>query len=169
MTVLEPLQARTPAPLVPTRPFSPGLLQGISPEDLLAQPAERPLYGTAILSGLLLWNDELDASHMISQGIHTPTGSYWHGIMHRREPDYSNGKYWFRKTGDHPAFPELLQAAQAQLADTESAIARQIRSWTSWDPFQFVDWCEAGAERSLLEAIQDLEIRVLLCHCAQQA
>src|SRR6476660_8919231 len=39
------------------------------------------------LSALWLWHDFLDESHTISQEVHTIDGSYWHGIMHRREPD----------------------------------------------------------------------------------
>src|SRR3974390_1770578 len=48
------------------------------------------------LAGLWLVHDFLDESHRISQDIATTSGSYWHGIMHRREPDPDNAKYWFR-------------------------------------------------------------------------
>src|SRR5205823_11683753 len=53
------------------------------------------------LAGLWLYHDFLDESHTLSQEIYTTTGSYWHGLMHRREPDYSNAKYWFQRVGDH--------------------------------------------------------------------
>src|SRR5262249_8470521 len=45
------------------------------------------------LAGLWLYHDFLEESHTLSQEIHSTTGSYWHGLMHRREPDYSNAKY----------------------------------------------------------------------------
>lgn len=61
--------------------------------------------------GLLLLWDFLDESHAISQtmeGKGTPrTADYWHGIMHRREPDAGNAAYWFRRVGSHPAFEQL--------------------------------------------------------------
>ena len=51
----------------------------------------------ACLAGLWLYHDFLDQSHRISQGLHGREGSYWHGIMHRREGDFANAKYWLRR------------------------------------------------------------------------
>jgi hypothetical protein len=67
-------------------------------------------FAAACRAGLWLYHDFLDESHRISQEIETTTGSFWHGIMHRRERDYDNAKYWFRRVGQHPTFPSLATA-----------------------------------------------------------
>ena len=56
-----------------------------------------------IQAGLLLYIDDLDGSHERSQSIESDEGSYWHGIMHRREGDFWNSKYWFRRAGSLPS------------------------------------------------------------------
>lgn len=65
------------------------------------------LAGTVTEAAIWLLAGELDRSHEVSQSIESPEAAYWHGIMHRREGDFWNAKYWFRKVGKHPVFSEL--------------------------------------------------------------
>jgi hypothetical protein len=95
------------------------------------------------LAGLWLYHDFIDEAHTICQDIATTAGSYWHAIVHRREPDYGNAKYWFRQVGRHEVFASLHQAA-TELFRTHPAGAEAafLINQTSWDPFAFVDLCE---------------------------
>jgi hypothetical protein len=129
----------------------------------------------ACQAGLWLLHNHLERSHEISQRIETPTGSYWHGLMHRREPDPDNAKYWFRRLGDHPVFPLLREAAEQLVAQNESpAETRFLVKQSAWDPFAFIDLCAAClARRSsasrLCEQIQQREWELLFDHCFRAA
>ena len=119
-------------------------------------------------SGLLLWNDALDSSHEIVQNIGTKTGNYWHAIMHRRESDYSNAKYWFGRVGKHPIYFQLLCYAQ-ELSQTEQLeeYTKILESNDEWNPAQFVDWCQAATnsednKKTFLEQIQLKELQLLI-------
>jgi hypothetical protein len=134
-------------------------------------------FARAVQSGLYLWNDCLDESHRLSQKIETETGSYWHAIMHRREPDYANSKHWWRKVGEHPLFPEVRASALRALSDVKGGwgleARRRLEASDGWLPFEFVDWCEACAgsaeARPILERIQVEEIKLLLKYSYQHA
>lgn len=77
----------------------------------------RGLKGSLHEAALWLLAGDLDRSHQISQSIETPSGSYWHGIMHRREGDFSNSKYWFRRAGNHPTYRVLAEHIESRQAE----------------------------------------------------
>lgn len=184
--VIEKLEAGNPLPtLVPQDAWSPELTDALassSLDDLFqGKSVKNTTFGEAIKSGLLLWNDALDESHTISQELGNQTGSYWHGIMHRREPDYSNSKYWFGRVGTHPIFPALRERALAILkeipnpSDALANIAQTIEADGHWDAYQFIDWCQAAENGSdadvthFLQQVQAEEIKLLLAYSYQNA
>jgi len=118
--------------------------------------------GNLILSAALLWHDYLDESHTISQSIHTQDGSYLHGIMHRREPDYSNAKYWFHKTGSYSGYDILSVKVETILDNTSLSSLTEGR----WDPFTMVDSVSQAkhgtCEYELLQKVQQAEFQTLL-------
>jgi hypothetical protein len=171
--LLELLRSAGPAPLGPERRAN------TLGTDALEQKLAPLLKGFAgedaalIRSLLLLWHDHLDASHEISQGISGPDGSFVHGIMHRREPDYWNSKYWFRRVGNHAAFPEIAKRA-SQLPTSVPPVPFVL--FPPWDPFAFVDAVESAssrsgteAQRAFLREVQQIEFEVLLAHFAARA
>ncbi len=105
------------------------------------------------ISGLWLLAGDLDRSHTLSQDDSSAAGSFWHGIMHRREGDYSNAAYWFRRVGSHSViqhlnetyphdyrdpyhFIDAVQSAfrpkKASAPDAETIGRLQQIQWTEW-------------------------------------
>jgi hypothetical protein len=139
-------------------------LAALTPELIAPNPRDRQA-ALACLSGLWLLHNFLDESHKISQDLPTAEGSYWHGIMHRREPDASNSKYWFRQFGHHPVFDRLVFPAAVEIG---------YAAGKRWDPAAFIDACEAergsGSEREMmLRKMQLAEWRLLFEWCWRQA
>jgi hypothetical protein len=132
-------------------------------------------FANTCYAGLWLLHDFHDESHAISQDLHTIEGSYWHGILHRREPDCWNAKYWFRRVPTHPIFAELAtdSATMTRDAGTPTGSEYLLRQ-SSWDAAAFVDLCESAANGSdaltmLCRRIQRREWDLLFAYCYQRA
>jgi len=124
-----------------------GISKAARPADFVAQienACEKGLGSTAAIThpaayallkgGLFYAVDALDAAHSIFQEDLSPEGSYWHGMLHRREGDFWNAKYWLQKAGRLGA----------------------LKDFPEFDPIQFVTRCERAAQRSDAEDPEDL-------------
>jgi hypothetical protein len=150
------------APLGPGRPDE-GKRPALAAFDPLRDlgPVRDETAARACLAGLWLYFDFLDESHAVSQDLPTAEGSFWHAVMHRREPDAGNSKYWWRKVGSHPVLAELREQAPAV-------------GYRYTTPEAFVDVCErvrgtGTADERLAERVQLLEWQLLFAHCAAAA
>ena len=170
-----------PARLVAIGPGEPDSQQLSSLQDLTiekafaGQPLRDANSAACCISAIWLWHDFLDQSHQISQAIETASGSFWHGIMHRREGDFSNAKYWFRKVGSHDLYTTLGAAAETIVAaQPDQQESLQLTDNGQWDPFQFVDLCQQALEtdsskKSLCQQLTRLEWQLLFDYCYHQA
>jgi hypothetical protein len=114
--------------------------------------SENPLAKAAAISvpnrwdlqaGIWLLVDDIERSHEVCQSDPSPTGSYWHAIVHRREGDYGNSLYWYRRAGSHPAMvgfdgPGLVREVERAEGNPLALLDLQREEWQLlWD------WCLA--------------------------
>jgi hypothetical protein len=124
----------------------------------------------AALAGLWLYFSGADECHQMVQDLATAEGSFWHGIVHRQEPDAGNAAYWFRRVGAHPVFAELREAATEIVARHPKA---GFDPGVKWDPLAFIEFCESArrhagseSEQAAIE-IQRAEWQLLFDYCAR--
>lgn len=119
---------------------------------------------------MLLWNDHFELAHNLAQEMHHPTGSLMHGILHRREGDFWNAKYWLSRVGVHPADRRILEKIQ-QIEELGTLRSRIIPKGNTleWNHCRFVDVCSgvlAGGspeqEKAILKLVQGAELKALM-------
>lgn len=112
-------------------------------ETVIAALPEFPMLHAAAW----LYVDELDRAHRICQDQGSGAGAFLHAIVHRREGDFWNSKYWWRRAGTLPSL--LLDV----------------------DPFKFVDVVEVSdgdsdPDPDLIE-VQRREWLAIVAYCAE--
>jgi hypothetical protein len=121
-----------------------------------------PAVFALIRGGLYYAVDAIHEAHVVFQEASGDLGAYWHGMVHRREGDFENARYWFRRAGKLPFFDSLHHAA----CEHSAVMARQA----NWDPYLFTGECEQarfGAEEGIkqLAALQLIEFEGVFDYC----
>ncbi len=152
--------------LTPTEPLGwdlPGKIRDASDETISGGQEITDAKMFALVRGALLSGvDALDDAHRVFQDDHTDLGSYWHGVMHRREGDFENARYWFRRAGRLPIC-DRMHAVGAQVSPS---MAKQL----SWDATLLTGMCEQakfGDTDAIPECVrlQRIEFEELLAYC----
>ena len=134
-------------------------IAGVGASVLFPQAA----HPEAALAGLYLYFSAYDQAHAIAQEIASAEGSFWHGILHRQEPDPGNAGYWFRRVGKHAIFPALRSASAEAGLPVKNV----------WDPFAFIDYCEdarrkpGSRDEEIAMSVQLAEWQLLFDYCAR--
>jgi hypothetical protein len=137
-------------------------LQRFDPIKDLGGPVADRDAARACLAGLWLSFDYLDEAHTVCQENEGhPERDFWHGVMHRREPDADNSKYWWRRVGTHPVLDQL-RAHSTTLG------------YTFISAGDFVDFCEGvrdteSSGEELAQRVQLLEWQLLFDWCYRKA
>lgn len=130
-------------------------IEAFQPHSLFPDSADIDSdFAKCCLAGLYLKNNQLDPAHTLSQQVEIQEGAFWHGIIHRREGDSGNAKYWLGRVGKHPVMEKL----KAEFGDFYAS------------PSDFVDACAQASESSEPSTEQCLEIQkteweLLFQHC----
>lgn len=158
--------------LLKSQPKRPALIDALGEAELAAiLPDSDRRARLSLSAGLLQILDFWDASHEAAQEADDlgdrRVSTYWHGIVHRREPDPGNASYWFRRVGSHEIFPDLGAAATTLLqAAGRPELTGRLASGGTWDPFAFIDFCgqaeDSAQDQPIARRLQRLEMDRLL-------
>ncbi|GAB4455431.1 MAG: hypothetical protein OHK0029_11550 [Armatimonadaceae bacterium] len=147
----ETLTSRASVPLVPTGIFDPAVNTAL--HDAANSAGASSSYN--VRAAMFLLNDDLDSAHQLVQPHEDDaTANYWHQLVHRREGDWSNARYWVGRTGQHPFYAEL-PALAADLS--QPALTAELTAGSSWHADRMVALSQQASQRGS-DQMADLQI-----------
>jgi hypothetical protein len=114
------------------------------------------------LSGLVhLWHDHWHEAHALAQAFEgDPDCDLVHYLLHRRESDASNSRYWARSAGNHSAYTPIAAAVAPILAST--AWEKRLVKNAKWMPEAFIDAACRHPQDPILIRVQAVEMIAIL-------
>ena len=111
-------------------------------------------------AALLLWNDDLQAAHFIVQNDESADAAFIHAIIHRREGDFSNARYWWRRAASSSLFQKVGAALSPMPEVAEYAL---LDAKGNFDEMRFTELCENATPENeeTLRRIQAAEMAAL--------
>lgn len=90
---------------------------------------------------LLLWHDYLEPAHQLAQDERTPEFNYFHAIIHRREGDFFNSRFWLRQVDDrHIALLNVAREVKQFLSEKgEIQLLEEVVKDDGWDSLEFLE------------------------------
>ncbi len=95
------------------------------------QAAVEALPTPALKALAWLYFDELGRAHEICQAMDDPLGAHLHAIVHRREGDFGNALYWYRRAGVPEGEGARLTRDVAAGDRSPAAVERQRDAWAA--------------------------------------
>lgn len=125
-----------------------------------------------VLASLWLLEGDLDSAHTHAQKWDSLHGCCWHAIMHRREGDWDNAKYWYQRASKSPVISNFRQTILTQ--HYYRIVTPELVRPVKVDEF-LDDWVDIhqkavqpSAPENLVKTLRGLdwiEWQLLLAHC----
>jgi len=89
----------------------------------------------------LLWYDYLEPAHQLAQDERTPEFNYFHAIVHRREGDFFNSRFWLRQIDNrHIAMIDIAKEVRTFLNEKgELQLLDEIVKDDGWLSLEFLE------------------------------
>lgn len=123
-----------------------------------------------VQGALYLYLDCFEEAHNVANAHEgTWQGNWLHAILHRREPDAANAKYWYARVQAPETDYRIIGWAAREVLGAKppeglEALAEAVRKSGSWEPEVFTDLCDryrkedpASPAYRLLALLQGIE------------
>jgi hypothetical protein len=150
--------------------------KGLQAVSMLENPGLDQESNLLLKAALYLYFDGFEEAHSIAQNHEGVGGNWVHALLHRREPDASNSRYWYRRTSiPRPLSGEIgrevLGLLEQKPVPELEKLKKKVAASKLWEPEIFVGLADpyvkedpASPVYHLLARIQEAEWRGLLKH-----